>query len=1819
MRLGGLVVICGLVWAGTASAQGTFDADASDALYEGAVVRLRIDYANGPPLLQTVNVALRNYVELVAIERLGAVVFDATDPANPPTGCTVTGGQIDCSTPVCQAGDCVVDALPTVAAGEQNVAITFPGGAFDWDEVIVYVRIGDPPCAGAITADFLDENDLPVHASISEPALQAACITNTPLASVTASTTLDIPRRQTPSPVTFTLQGTAGGPVDINALITDPDVFAATFRCAPPGGVLGSCTDPAFTTYATLTALQDFPAQLSVVALDVADPARGDGQIEVTLPGLAAPATIDLVMENPAVTFTVGSVGGASTITGGTFLDLQVIDALNDRGSSPADHGHEPHLAVWSIDGNPAGVTVTPLAPVGPDQEARGARVQVTVGDLDQIITVRASPIEGGTDALFPVTLLPGPVIIPPAVCRIAVEGETAPAGPVSLGLGESRTVSIVREDDGTPITVEPDWQIDFEDLLQRDEGAPGDGQAVVTARAQGSARLTAVFDPVDPPCEPLDVPRDFAVATDVDLWLERPKTAAAPGKLTDLVMHLAQSGTAPVELTASFDPMLGPVGALPRQLSTVGSLQALPAENTKAATVRRAQAVVPQGQELVAAWTATARPAFGCGKARLSVTATRAGATLDTADVEVDVACEPELTESTLVGRVFLDNDGDGEQDEGERGLPGALVATSVGIWATTDENGSYHLVRLPPGRVAVKVDPNSLPLGTQPVGLGRRELTLTPGMFTRASFAVREPDLSMPAFAFVPEGSGLLVREGRIFYAASFSVPAGATLVDAQGAAAEATPGGVKLVLPAQDAGHRLLVLRFPDGRTWLYVFSLHVYTQGQSRMVLPWGPRFVGAASLPADDRPLPPEDLAMTVEPAPGATLSLSTRGGDDAARCVAGEDGQGVATACRLRAPSAKTLILEVDAAPDEAGDDPPKLSFELPLVREGSAHFLVALGGVQAGYEWRDEDSPLGVEGNGAFFYKGSFHGLRLTAGADLRSQELLYNKDGERRPPSGTLSTLFGHDPRRVFLDLDPEAYYPTYGDGSTMVDEREAGGRLYARLEGEGGYLKWGGVNTAIDDVELGQYVRSLYGMGGQLKLDDGDLGVRGVVFGARPDSVAARDELWVTGGSLYFLAARDVVIGSLRIKLEILDEVSGLPVRVVALVEGQDYEADYAGGRISLDPALPGRTVFGSLTGRQGGGAKARLIVDYEYWAGRDLLQDWSVGGRLVGRYGPLSLGATAVGELQGGVEGAGGVDARYRLLGATARLHLDEALDVRLEVAQSEGQSHLAQRSFDGGLTHEPLPVPSDEAGHNAFALHVRSELGRFTGEAYGRVIQAGFADSRTSPGRKIEQEGVKLSFDAADRSDLWLQVDHRVTREITTLREVRDVARVGGSQTQGPVRLALEGRYEREPKLEANQALAGGEVGYHLTGEWEVSLRRRQRLFGTKVEEMGAGKVAGETALGVAVREPSFTAAAEAGMNDHGVPFGRLQAGLPLEDGNEVYAAYLVSPEETVGSSGDDDEGPRGSQLVVGGRQGLDDGTKLWAQQQVQVDGSERRLVRQVGLERPVSRRLSLALAYERGALAPEDEVVLVRDAGSLSATWAGERVLLHAGGDGRYEVRDEVRGAQLGAQGRVELRVADGLTLAAGWRGGTTYDLPEGEPARTGRRVWEGSVGVALRPLDSELVQAFARYVLEHERLPATVAGTQATSQVSHVGALMILVAALPRLDVGPKLYYRHTTLEAGDATAVDRAALGALRGDWHLDESWDASLEGRVCAAPRTQAEPRLGALVEASALALPWLRLGAGYNLSTISTAGVQCDEPGARGVFVRAEAVY
>jgi uncharacterized repeat protein (TIGR01451 family) len=122
-------------------------------------------------------------------------------------------------------------------------------------------------------------------------------------------------------------------------------------------------------------------------------------------------------------------------------------------------------------------------------------------------------------------------------------------------------------------------------------------------------------------------------------------------------------------------------------------------------------------------------------------------------AKLRVSFGSDPDTEQARVLGKVFDDQDGDGWQDEGERGIPGVRIASVEGLVAETDVYGRYHFEGLTLSNAArgqnvvLKVDRATLPDGsafTTPNPLLRR---VTPGLPVRFDFGVRLPRQSSVA----------------------------------------------------------------------------------------------------------------------------------------------------------------------------------------------------------------------------------------------------------------------------------------------------------------------------------------------------------------------------------------------------------------------------------------------------------------------------------------------------------------------------------------------------------------------------------------------------------------------------------------------------------------------------------------------------------------------------------------------------------------------------------------------------------------------------------------------------------------------------------------------------------------------------------------------------------------------------------------------------------------------------------------------------------------------------------------------------------------
>jgi len=123
-------------------------------------------------------------------------------------------------------------------------------------------------------------------------------------------------------------------------------------------------------------------------------------------------------------------------------------------------------------------------------------------------------------------------------------------------------------------------------------------------------------------------------------------------------------------------------------------------------------------------------------------VNAFTSGAVSGEAAATVRVVPDPTFDCTDVIGKVFDDKNLNGQQDEGEKGLPGARLVTARGLIVTSDEYGRFHITcAVVPNEsrgsnYILKLDDRSLPTGFRVTTENPRVLRATRGKMLKFNF---------------------------------------------------------------------------------------------------------------------------------------------------------------------------------------------------------------------------------------------------------------------------------------------------------------------------------------------------------------------------------------------------------------------------------------------------------------------------------------------------------------------------------------------------------------------------------------------------------------------------------------------------------------------------------------------------------------------------------------------------------------------------------------------------------------------------------------------------------------------------------------------------------------------------------------------------------------------------------------------------------------------------------------------------------------------------------------------------------------------------
>ncbi len=341
-----------------------------------------------------------------------------------------------------------------------------------------------------------------------------------------------------------------------------------------------------------------------------------------------------------------------------------------------------------------------------------------------------------------------------------------------------------------------------------------------------------------------------------------------------------------------------------------------------------------------------------------------------------------------------------------------------------------------------------------------------------------------------------------------------------------------------------------------------------------------------------------------------------------------------------------------------------------------------------------------------------------------------------------GTWLLTMAYDSEKPDLDgdslhqiIDPDTYYPLYGDGTQQGYEAASASKLFVKLEREQFYALFGDMQTDLGQTVLSQYSRNLNGFKAEQKSERFSY----TVFAAETDQSFIKDELRGDGTSgRYSLSQKDLVINSEEVVIETRDRFHNeLIVEEETLSRHSDYDIDYDGGTIFFKrPVMSKDQDFNPVF----------IVIRYETVAPDN--DNLTYGGRGAIKLADqkVEIGASLVHEESGATKGD--------LYGADITVQIAEDTELRAEIALTEVDNLDKKRDGEAYLA---------ELSHN-------SET--FDGRAWLRQQETGFGLGQQNEGQSgMRTYGAEADYRLSQQWSLAGEAWHEDNLETDAKRDV----------------------------------------------------------------------------------------------------------------------------------------------------------------------------------------------------------------------------------------------------------------------------------------------------------------------------------------------------------------------------------------------------------------------------------------------------------------
>ena len=805
-----------------------------------------------------------------------------------------------------------------------------------------------------------------------------------------------------------------------------------------------------------------------------------------------------------------------------------------------------------------------------------------------------------------------------------------------------------------------------------------------------------------------------------------------------------------------------------------------------------------------------------------------------------------------------------------------------------------------------------------------------------------------------------------------------------------------------------------------------------------------------------------------------------------------------------------------------------------------------------------------------------------------------------------------------RLLTNLDPDKFYPVYGDGSTLVYDAQSEGKFYLAVDSEEMHLLVGNYPLSFTDTELAAYQRTLYGgrymYQSLARTQYGQPETAVVLFGAEVLRASSHDEVRASGGSLYYLSRAAITEGSEQVTLVVRDKNTGLVLSRLPQVRNQDYTIQYTEGRLLFNRPLLSVASDGLLINPTPlAGNPVYVYVDYEYRA--DAFAKTAAGGRVRKQLGDhLAVGGTYVQDkLAAG---------QYQLQGLDAELRLGKGTRLLAEIANSRGSGPAASTSDDGGLTYaQAVPTTGNQEGE-AWKLALNTDAGEWFGRpdrfqlgGYINHTGAGFRANGNLLDQGRDRFGMNAKLKLTGRDEVLVRYDYEDLMLPATLISNITPGAVDQSQlTQlqwrhNRGRWGLAAEYQARETRNAlggtldDTALGAVRLNSHITSKLDARLTHQMALTGVENNQ---------TTLSLDYQWlPKLSLQASGTQGTLGQA---AQLGMSYLNGKDrLYLAERLSYNQA-------DQASQTRATVVGGETPFGPAGKVYSEYQWETSDKGDRNLSLVGAQRQwdVGEGLQFLLSGEHATI---DALGLLAGATQRTALAAG---LSYSHPRGiTASTRDEMRWEegskqrqQLFTTNHIKLKLNPDYSVLGKYRYGITRDLALN---RTEAKFAEQSIGLAYRPVAHDRLNGLARYTHLAEQRPllqGQLEGEQTTKDIASIEWSLDINHALEW--VGKQAFKIKREQWADYPAVTTHTYLSIQRLNYHIRPKFDLGMEYRILS-NREADDQRQGWLSELSWKAMQHLRLGAGYNFTDFSDNEFSDNNYSTYGWFMRVQGIY